>query len=156
MPNWGFRIKIDLPVLCTCNCTLQVGGMKHISDFVVVVWSQYCCYMSKDMYSSVCIAYRMLFHCLKGLMFLISWPTFSVLYLLLCLECCNCPYYYTRLMPLCPGLPGWAGTRKVHKTNLDWWRVDSQRCSLNHGGCEPTCLQLRHFIMGHEMLQHCL
>jgi len=29
-------------------------------------------------------------------------------------------YYYTRLMALCPGLPGWASTRKVKPVWIYW------------------------------------
>jgi len=45
---------------------------------------------------------------------------FVLLLLLFCCCCCCYTHTHTHLMALCPGLPGWAGTRKVNQSGFYW------------------------------------
>ena len=52
------------------------------------------------------------------------------------------PHTHTRLMALCPGLPGWAGTRKV-KTNLNFTEARDSEWQWHQLGRMQVCTSLQ-------------
>ena len=55
---------------------------------------------------------------------------------------CMHTHTHTRLMALCPGLPGWAGTRKV-KTNLDFTEARDSEWQWHQLGHMQVCTLLQ-------------
>ena len=52
-------------------------------------------------------------------------------------------YYYTRLTALCPGLPGWAGTRKVKPIWINLLKQEAVSGSGISWGCMQVCTSLQ-------------
>ena len=55
---------------------------------------------------------------------------------------CSVPHTHTRLTALCPGLPGWAGTRKV-KPNLDFTEARDSEWQWHQLGHMQVCTSLQ-------------
>ena len=50
---------------------------------------------------------------------------------------------HTPATALCPGLPRWAGTRKVEKTNLDFTEARDSEWQWHQLGCMQVCISLQ-------------